>query len=1001
MRKIFLLLAIVSASVYSYAQSGIKIIAPIIPNSTTDTGYGTHDDTLGVGGYMCVTSIASRNAIPMARRKQDMLVAVGTPITDTVYQLKGGLTNANWTVFASGGVQTVNGQSPVGGAITLTTTNVAEGSNQYYTNTRVQGVIGGDTASNALLTPYVAGNTYTNQSIYYASIQKSGTDNTNFYNINTQKAVVTDTNNISEGLLVWWSNDTGEYIVRFDSTKWEITPYGQAVAYWTYDGGVTWQPRVYLYSSSTTDVRNYGGGIWHGNLYWFFRTYDPVGLVTKRFVGVSTDRGHTFTYTEITGLSGWDNASMTPFSHMVIGRGDTALQGFYTTGRLNVLQIINPTTFQVLTSDRIATGVALTEPSWDYMPSTQTYLLLGRNDGGQLPVEQFQGVYSGSNITWTDAGATNTSITGVKGVSPWVYADSTRSNWIGVIPQRNVVNTSGSAGAEKDSLLVFVNSAASVNGTPTGWVEKASIQRPLPNNINALNGYPTGGKCNDSTIKLIFSDRTQPLQSVTITGQQNSSWNTPYEFSINYRTSKIANNSKTAQGSQFLNPFTQNYDVRSSVVSGTSYDPIRKETHSAGRSKQYINYTTDYSDNPGDTYCKDSDQSIRRIPHGAIGQFWKEVAYGSVYTTPAWSNIDQLQGRAIDITTPNTFSVYMWNFGSSGDWYPVTLTQWAYSHTEQNTVDTNTVGISTPNLYTTGAAGVLKIQAQISANTSTTVDVIPNGAGTQAQVTVGNSSDINNMGEDKLNVNGATVTETMDATGAGTAPTAKLIKIGATQVAKIATANFTINEPIISSPAAYPGSGGFLILGHNTSNSNDQTLTTAQALALTNVTNTDATTIIAAGNTIETLVTITANRAINLPTPSTNTGDELVLIDQNTGSFVYNFNTNKPIDENGATINNIPNNSVEVFKDNGTAWVLSNTPLQSGTSTQSGTGSATTFTIAHNLGLIPTYFNVIAGNSATTGISYITADATNITVHYTSAPASGTNNLTFYWEAKY
>lgn len=71
-----------------------------------------------------------------------------------------------------------------------------------------------------------------------------------------------------------------------------------------------------------------------------------------------------------------------------------------------------------------------------------------------------------------------------------------------------------------------------------------------------------------------------------------------------------------------------------------------------------------------------------------------------------------------------------------------------------------------------------------------------------------------------------------------------------------------------------------------------------------------------------------------------------------------------------------------------------------GSSTQSGTVSATTFNIAHGLGSTPTYFNVTPNTSDAQGIAWITADGTNITVHYNTAPPAGTNNLIFKWIAK-
>ena len=66
----------------------------------------------------------------------------------------------------------------------------------------------------------------------------------------------------------------------------------------------------------------------------------------------------------------------------------------------------------------------------------------------------------------------------------------------------------------------------------------------------------------------------------------------------------------------------------------------------------------------------------------------------------------------------------------------------------------------------------------------------------------------------------------------------------------------------------------------------------------------------------------------------------------------------------------------------------------------SGNGSSTSFTIAHGLTGISTTSKafVTARNSATAGWSYIDVDATNITVNYAVAPASGTNNLKVDWQ---
>lgn len=67
------------------------------------------------------------------------------------------------------------------------------------------------------------------------------------------------------------------------------------------------------------------------------------------------------------------------------------------------------------------------------------------------------------------------------------------------------------------------------------------------------------------------------------------------------------------------------------------------------------------------------------------------------------------------------------------------------------------------------------------------------------------------------------------------------------------------------------------------------------------------------------------------------------------------------------------------------------------TATGSGTGSATTITIAHGVSGITGSSSVIVtpNNAAAAGISYVTIDATNVNIVYATAPVSGTNNLAY------
>jgi hypothetical protein len=72
----------------------------------------------------------------------------------------------------------------------------------------------------------------------------------------------------------------------------------------------------------------------------------------------------------------------------------------------------------------------------------------------------------------------------------------------------------------------------------------------------------------------------------------------------------------------------------------------------------------------------------------------------------------------------------------------------------------------------------------------------------------------------------------------------------------------------------------------------------------------------------------------------------------------------------------------------------------SGTATFSGDGSTTTFTIAHGLAGSPKSWRVEAGSADAKGNKYVTADATNLTVTFATAPPSGTNNVVLVWQAE-
>lgn len=66
----------------------------------------------------------------------------------------------------------------------------------------------------------------------------------------------------------------------------------------------------------------------------------------------------------------------------------------------------------------------------------------------------------------------------------------------------------------------------------------------------------------------------------------------------------------------------------------------------------------------------------------------------------------------------------------------------------------------------------------------------------------------------------------------------------------------------------------------------------------------------------------------------------------------------------------------------------------------SGDGSSTTFNIPHGLGSTPSVWNVTPTSSDASGLSYVTADSSNLILNFDSAPPSNMNNVSVTWLAK-
>jgi parallel beta-helix repeat protein len=155
-------------------------------------------------------------------------------------------------------------------------------------------------------------------------------------------------------------------------------------------------------------------------------------------------------------------------------------------------------------------------------------------------------------------------------------------------------------------------------------------------------------------------------------------------------------------------------------------------------------------------------------------------------------------------------------------------------------------------------------------------------------------------------------------------------------------------------------------------------------------------------------VTVTSNYCSNSASDGISPGGTSadLLIENN---FCYN-NSAYGIDIEAGPTNTVVKhnyllgNTAGSLRNAGTGSVIKNNigyvTENGGVATFSGDGSTKTFTIAHGLASTPTKVLVTAGSDAAKGDFYVTADATNITVTYATAPPSGTNNVVLNWYAE-
>lgn len=86
---------------------------------------------------------------------------------------------------------------------------------------------------------------------------------------------------------------------------------------------------------------------------------------------------------------------------------------------------------------------------------------------------------------------------------------------------------------------------------------------------------------------------------------------------------------------------------------------------------------------------------------------------------------------------------------------------------------------------------------------------------------------------------------------------------------------------------------------------------------------------------------------------------------------------------------------------NGSNWIkINENNFLTGSARQSADGVSVTYTIAHNLNSVPSYFNVISTSEGAANFSYVTADDHAIYIHYSSPPDPAKGILSWNWMVK-
>lgn len=436
---------------------------------------------------------------------------------------------------------------------TKTTTNLTEGSNLYYTDARVQTVVGSDTAANKLSTP-----TSTSALISKSTFKNNSSPIFN-YTLNGSNAFTQNSpaNTLQQALFPI-GVDSFCHIYIVDTTGGgEVTADGRVFIHYSYGGGGkkgTWTAPTVLFTppAGFGFVEVVQGYVSATNTYMLILSEFNIANQNsyRDYIATSTNKCQSFTsLTQFPNIfrdtTGYLYGAFTPCDSGIceaVAYGGTSIEAFG-----QVIQTTDGTTFTVK-STMYDTALSINKMGESSIGNISvrgdTLLSWTRYNPGNASTTNtyMQHISVNNGNTWTEIGPVNPTFTDQKNsafttVSPVLQRDSINGQIWGIWSLRH--QNPLTIGHAADGMFVFA--ATYANALTGNFSYIGEIPRPQPTAFNAPFLYPKIARKNDSTWLFVFSDYYSHGLSATRTPIANGITGTGYLAEINYRTSIIGN----------------------------------------------------------------------------------------------------------------------------------------------------------------------------------------------------------------------------------------------------------------------------------------------------------------------------------------------------------------------------------------------------------------------------------------------------------------------------